>query len=66
MAYREVLERRYAGKLEGMQADLVPRALEIATLAAVRFERGDVVAPEHAAPLYVRNKIALSVSERKS
>ena len=66
VAYREALERRYAGKLDGVQADLVPRAREIATVAAVRFERGDVVAPEHATPLYVRNKVALRVDERKS
>ena len=63
-AYLEVLERRYAGRLQSVFADLAPHAREVAILAAVEFERGHVVAAEHAAPLYVRNKVALRVDER--
>ena len=42
----------------------MPHARHIATLAAAVFERGEALAAEHAAPLYVRNKVALKVDER--
>ena len=63
-AYRTALVSRYAGKLERVIDNLAPHAKEIAALAAVEFERGNAVAAEHAAPLYVRNKVALRVDER--
>ena len=63
-AYREPLERRYAGRLASVRADLAPHAREIAVLAAIEFQSGNPVAAEQAAPLYVRNKIALRVDER--
>jgi len=62
--YREALERRYAGRLAGVRADLAPHAREVAVLAAIEFQSGNSIAAEHAAPLYVRNKIALRVDER--
>jgi tRNA threonylcarbamoyladenosine biosynthesis protein TsaB len=62
--YRAALESRYAGRLERVIDDLAPHAREIATLAAAEFERGNAVAAERAAPLYVRNKVALRVDER--
>ena len=63
-AYRVALESRYAGKLERVIDNLAPHAKEIATLAAVEFGHGNAVAAEHAAPLYVRNKVALLINER--
>jgi len=63
-AYRAALERRYAGRLERVLADLAPHAREIAALAALEFKRGNAITAEHAAPLYVRNKVALRVDER--
>ena len=62
--YRAALASRYAGRLERVIDDLAPHAREIATLAAAEFERGNAVAAERAAPLYVRNKVALRVDER--
>lgn len=44
--------------------DAVPRADEIARLAAIRVEHGETVAPEEAALLYVRDKVALTTAER--
>ncbi|MBI4191778.1 MAG: tRNA (adenosine(37)-N6)-threonylcarbamoyltransferase complex dimerization subunit type 1 TsaB [Betaproteobacteria bacterium] len=63
-AYRTALERRYAGRLERVIDDLAPHAREVVMLAAVEFKRGAAVAAELAAPLYVRNKVALRVDER--
>ena len=63
--YRAALESRYAGRLERVIDDLAPHAREIATLAAAEFERGNSGAAERAAPLYVRNKVALRVDERR-
>jgi tRNA threonylcarbamoyladenosine biosynthesis protein TsaB len=41
-----------------------PRAAMIARLAAPRFARGEGVAPEHALPVYLRDKVALTTAER--
>jgi len=62
--YRTELESCYAGRLERVRDDLVPHAREIAALAAAEFERGNAVVAERAAPLYVRNKVALRTDER--
>jgi tRNA threonylcarbamoyladenosine biosynthesis protein TsaB len=63
-AYGAVLKRRYDGRLTHVIPDLAPHAREIATLAADEFKSGRAVAAELAAPLYVRNKVALRVDER--
>ena len=62
--YRAALESRYAGKLALVIENLVPHAREIAALAAAEFGRGGAVSAELAAPLYVRNKVALRIDER--
>lgn len=63
-AYRAALESRYAGSLGHVNDRLAPHAREIAALAAVEFRRGGAVSAEYAAPLYVRNKVALRINER--
>ena len=62
--YRTALAQRYAGKLAHVIDSLAPHAREIVALAVVEFERGAAVSADRAAPLYVRNKIALRVDER--
>ena len=57
-AYRESIEMRYEGDL--------PRAGSIARIAARRFARGAAVAAEQAAPLYLRDKVALTTAERQA
>jgi tRNA threonylcarbamoyladenosine biosynthesis protein TsaB len=56
-AYREVVEMRFEGDL--------PRAGAVARLAKRRLARGAAVAAEHAAPLYLRDKVALTTEERQ-
>ena len=57
-AYRDSVEMRFEGDL--------PRAGSIARIAARRFGRGAGVAAEKAAPLYLRDKVALTTEERRS
>ena len=57
-AYRDAVEMRFAGDL--------PRAGAVARLAARRFARGGAVAAEDAAPLYLRDKVALTSEERRA
>lgn len=63
-AYGEALGARYAGQLQGLMADLLPHATYIATLGAGQFKRGLGMDAAEAAPLYIRNKVALKTSER--
>lgn len=57
-AYRDTVEMRFG-------ADL-PRAGAVARLAVRRLGRGATVAAEDAAPLYLRDKVALTTEERRA
>ena len=57
-AYRETVEVRFSGDL--------PRAGAVARLAARAYVRGAAVAAERAAPLYLRDKVALTTEERRA
>ena len=57
-AYRHSIEMRFQGDL--------PRAGAVARLAVRRLARGGGVAPEAAAPLYLRDKVALTIEERQA
>jgi tRNA threonylcarbamoyladenosine biosynthesis protein TsaB len=63
-AFRAELTARYANSLDRVIDGLAPHAREIAVLGARRFSRRETVEASHALPLYVRNKVALKVSER--
>lgn len=56
--YRRPVEMRYEGDL--------PRAGAVARIAARRFLRGGAVAAEGAAPLYLRDKVAMTTEERQA
>lgn len=64
-AFGGELAARYAGSLERVIDGLAPHAREVARVAARRFARNEAVDAADALPLYVRNKVALKVSERK-
>ncbi|MBI3918196.1 MAG: tRNA (adenosine(37)-N6)-threonylcarbamoyltransferase complex dimerization subunit type 1 TsaB [Betaproteobacteria bacterium] len=63
--YREDLMSRYAGCLGGLDADLHPRAQEVARLALPAFEAGRGVDAALAAPLYIRDRVALKTHEQR-
>lgn len=50
--------------LAGVDGQAVPKARAIAQLAAQRVVRGETVTAAQAAPLYVRDKVALTSAER--
>ena len=56
-ALRESIEMRYEGDL--------PRAGSIARIAARRLAKGAGIAAERAAPLYLRDKVAITTEERQ-
>jgi tRNA threonylcarbamoyladenosine biosynthesis protein TsaB len=56
-AYRDAIEMRFEGDL--------PRAGAVARIASRRFARGGGIAAADAAPLYLRDKVALTTEERR-
>lgn len=60
----DALEARYRGRLARVDGTLHPHAADIARLAARRLARGETVPAEAAAPLYLRDKVALKTCER--
>jgi len=63
-AYGDALGRRYAGSLASIDPVAHPRAREIAQLGARIFAAGGGQPAEKAAPVYVRDRVALKTSER--
>lgn len=63
-AYADALAKRYRGQLNGVAAGLHPHARSIARLAAPVLAAGGGVPPEQAAPVYVRDKVALKMHEQ--
>lgn len=62
--FAEALSARYGGQLQAVQATLMPDASAMLTLAAPLFAAGQVQQAHEAAPLYVRNRVALTAHER--
>jgi len=50
--------------LAGLRPDVRPHAYQVAQLAAIAFAAGEAIAPDLAAPRYVRNKVALDATEQ--
>ena len=65
-ALGEVLRPRLAARLARIDDVLMPDAAAMAPLAARAFERGEGVDAALAAPIYLRDKVALTVDERRA
>jgi tRNA threonylcarbamoyladenosine biosynthesis protein TsaB len=63
-AHGEALRQRYGSALDATQPELYPHARDVAVLAALAFANGKGVDPAQAAPVYIRDKVALSIAER--
>jgi len=63
-AYEAALRVRYADQLEAIDASRYPHARDIARLALPRFQSHDVLSSDQAAPVYIRDKVALRTDER--
>jgi len=63
-AYDKVLSTLYNGHIKKINYALYPHAEAIAQLATHQFADGSGTDPSNAAPIYIRNKVALKESER--
>lgn len=63
-AENAALAERLAPQLTSFDATALPRAADVAWLAAAAFARGEGVAPEELQPAYLRNKVALTLVEQ--
>jgi tRNA threonylcarbamoyladenosine biosynthesis protein TsaB len=69
LAYPEALQAKYAKQLKQLPApdhSSHPTALAIAQIALPIFEAGQAKPAHEAVPVYIRNKVALKMSERPS
>ena len=63
--YRDVLSTRLPAPPVHADAACFPQAADVARLALPLAQAGTTVAPEHALPVYLRDKVALTVLEQK-
>ena len=62
------LTHHYGQQLNNVVLQALPRATDVIAIAARQLARAGVdctIKPEHAAPLYLRNKVAMTIEERK-
>ena len=64
-AYPEALAKACEGRVARVRPELYPHAREIAALGAAAFARTGGKAAEHALPLYLRDKVALTIEEQR-
>ncbi|MBI2320182.1 MAG: tRNA (adenosine(37)-N6)-threonylcarbamoyltransferase complex dimerization subunit type 1 TsaB [Betaproteobacteria bacterium] len=64
LAHGEALRARLGGALETVRAGIAPTAGAVLALARASFARGEGAAPASAAPIYLRDKVALKKGER--
>lgn len=57
-AYKNILEQRLSAAGVSGLARIIPQARHVAALALPRFQAGDVVSPERAVPVYIRDDVA--------
>lgn len=62
--YTEILSRVYQGQLSAMAPECLPTATAVLRLAQAQFMAGSGIAAAEAMPIYIRNKVALKMSER--
>jgi tRNA threonylcarbamoyladenosine biosynthesis protein TsaB len=65
-AYREALSARLPAAPEFADGTRLPQARAVLRLAAPLFLRGEGVLPEAALPVYLRDKVALTLNEQRA
>ncbi|HWG11555.1 MAG TPA: tRNA (adenosine(37)-N6)-threonylcarbamoyltransferase complex dimerization subunit type 1 TsaB [Rhodanobacteraceae bacterium] len=63
-AYRDAVAMRLPAPPRWAEGARFPQARDVARLALPKFEAGDVLPPERALPVYLRDKVALTEVER--
>lgn len=64
-AYADSLQARFQGKIAGVASDSLPAAEFMLPLALNAWQAGLAVPAEEAQPVYLRNKIALTLHEQR-
>ena len=62
--YPQIMAGTYRNKVEQVREDMLPHARDIAVLGAKYLASGRSVSSSEAAPIYVRNKVALTMKEQ--
>jgi tRNA threonylcarbamoyladenosine biosynthesis protein TsaB len=62
--YADTLRGRLTGELRSAEGDRYPQARHVAELAVREFRAGRAQAPELALPVYLRDKVALTLAEQ--
>jgi tRNA threonylcarbamoyladenosine biosynthesis protein TsaB len=62
--YPRILTGKYGSTIGNNKPGMVPRAKHVAILASRYFAAGRAVPGEEAVPMYVRNKVALTMNEQ--
>ena len=62
--YAEVLRGHLTGSLKHADGDRYPQARHVAELAVREYQAGRAVPPEQALPVYLRDKVALTLAEQ--
>lgn len=67
-ALNAAIAARYGRQIKEIRYGMLPRAADVATLAARQLRRAGMesaIHPAHAAPLYLRNHVAMTIEERR-
>jgi tRNA threonylcarbamoyladenosine biosynthesis protein TsaB len=64
--YGEDFRLRYGAAIPAAMPDAIVRAADVAALASIRFAASGGIPAHEAAPLYLRDKVALTVAERRA
>ncbi|MDX2219602.1 MAG: tRNA (adenosine(37)-N6)-threonylcarbamoyltransferase complex dimerization subunit type 1 TsaB [Burkholderiales bacterium] len=62
----EYVAAHFAPQVARTLHDRLPSARDVAALALRIFARGEAVSPEDALPLYIRDKVAMTIDERRA
>ncbi len=65
-AYADLLSPITATLIDGTDSTLLCRAYDIALLAAAEFQRGNALPAEQALPIYLRDRVAQTIAERRA
>jgi len=64
--YADALRKRLPAAPRWAEGDRYPQATDVALLAAPLFRAGKAVSAEHALPVYLRDKVALTLEEQRA
>lgn len=65
-AVEGALAARLSGRFTAIDASALPHAASVARLAAAAFARGEAVDPDKVEPAYLRNNVALTITEQQA